>query len=144
MTICLFQNWEMFNFPRMVSKKQHPPYQLFSFEYSMHHQLIMDQALVWRGLAWPPSRNPLRKRRRTNFRWRARPVPVVFLRLAFSDQLSVWMGDQIKFRSVVTHELLQEYSKICWIIWYEHCIVIVRPPKYRTLHGFVFHQELIK
>lgn len=43
---------------------------------------------VLRGLAWPPSRKPLRKRRRTIFKWRHRPVPVVFLRLAFSDQLS--------------------------------------------------------
>lgn len=42
----------------------------------------------WRGLAWPPSRNPLRNRRRTTLRWRMRPVPVVFLLLALMDQLS--------------------------------------------------------
>lgn len=43
---------------------------------------------VLRGFAWPPSRNPLRKRRRTIFKYRLLPVPVVFLLLAFSDQLS--------------------------------------------------------
>lgn len=48
------------------------------------------------GLACPPSRNPLRKRRRTTFKYRQRPVPVVFLRFAFSDQLSVIENDQIQ------------------------------------------------
>lgn len=51
-----------------------------------------------RGLAWPPSRKPLRKRRRTIFKYRQRPVPVVFLRLAFSDQLSIIGREQKKFR----------------------------------------------
>lgn len=45
-------------------------------------------ATAFLGLAWVPSRNPLRKRRRTTFRCCMRPVPVVFLLLAFTDQLS--------------------------------------------------------
>lgn len=45
--------------------------------------------VLLRGFACPPSRNPFRNRRRTNFKKRQRPVPVVFLRFAFSDQLSI-------------------------------------------------------
>jgi hypothetical protein len=40
-------------------------------------------------LAWVPSRKPFLKRRLTSDKWRMRPVPVVFLRVAFSLQLSV-------------------------------------------------------
>jgi hypothetical protein len=45
-------------------------------------------ALVLRGLACVPSRNPLRNLRRTTFKYRQRPVPVVRRRLALTDQLS--------------------------------------------------------
>ena len=38
-----------------------------------------------------PSLNPLRKRLRTTLRWDMRPVPVIFLRMAFSDQLQLRM-----------------------------------------------------
>ena len=39
-------------------------------------------------LAWVPSRNPFLKRRCSSLRWRIRPVPVVFLRLALMLQLT--------------------------------------------------------
>ena len=35
-----------------------------------------------------PSRKPFLKRRATDLRWAARPVPVVFLRLALRPQLN--------------------------------------------------------
>ena len=38
-----------------------------------------------------PSLNPLRKRLRTTLKWDMRPVPVIFLRMAFSDQLQLRM-----------------------------------------------------
>lgn len=45
-------------------------------------------ALTLRGLAWLPSRNPLRNLRWTIFKCLNLPVPVVFLLFAFTDQLS--------------------------------------------------------
>jgi hypothetical protein len=39
-----------------------------------------------------PSRKPFLKRRESVLRWRVRPVPVVFLLLAFSLQLTAGKG----------------------------------------------------
>merc|ERR1719356_799054 len=48
---------------------------------------IKTYSFFLRDTAWVPSRNPLLNLRSTTFRCLIRPVPVVFLLLAFSDQL---------------------------------------------------------
>merc|ERR1719499_2053544 len=48
---------------------------------------IETYSFFFRDTAWVPSRNPLLNLLRTTLRCLIRPVPVVFLLLAFSDQL---------------------------------------------------------
>lgn len=66
--------------------------------------------LVFLGLAVDPSLNPLRNLRLMTFKWRRRPVPVVFLLFAFTDQLS-------KMKLEKNQVLVSFFDKITMKIW---------------------------
>lgn len=93
---------------------------LIYWSWGTFHTTYLAWDLLWRGFGLVPSLNPLWNRLFTFFKWRIRPVPVVWRLLALTDQLN-W-------------PILADF--LCWMWKFERpvrrhivCVLLWRFPK---------------